>query len=252
MVTAVSLGKSLHQNVNILRISMLTSVQNNQKLLLDEPVATSLSRKIRLSVEVPTVDVLHTVTFHLGSNDSTNVIVIGRPMSVTLTIKHTTRWAAAEPASNSPLAFTYTIDAPSDGPWLVAGPKRSHFNYKPDEEETKISLVLVPLKPGMHLLPSVDIQPVTTAAGNSDSSSLSRMLSPGQNSAPSEQETTQPLVSCETDYRNSGETVLVVREARTTTVTVRERDVMPALQRIPTATESVRASVDSTRTSSLQ
>jgi hypothetical protein len=98
----------------------------------------------------------------------------------------------------------------------------------------------------------VDVQAVTTSAGNSDPNDLSKMLSPGQNTASAEEETTQPLVSCETDYRNSGETVLVVREARTTTVTVRERDIMPALQRIPTATESVRASVDSTRTSRLQ
>ncbi|KAI4736356.1 hypothetical protein E4T50_13129 [Aureobasidium sp. EXF-12298] len=225
---------------------------NNHKLLLDEPVAATLSRKIRLSVEVPTVDVLHTITLHLGSDDSRDAIIIGRPMPAILTIKHTRRWASAEIASGTPLTFTYTIDAPSDGPWLVAGPKRSRFDYKSDEEETKISLVLVPLKPGIHLLPSVDIQPVTASAANSESNGLSRLLSPGQSNAPAEQETTQPLVSCETDYRNSGETVLVVREARTTTVTVRERDIMPALQRIPTATESVRASVDSTRTSRLQ
>jgi hypothetical protein len=231
---------------------VLTFLQNNHKLLLDEPVAATLSRKIRLSVEVPTVDVLHTVTLHLGSEDSKKSFIIGRPVPAVITIKHTTRWAAAELSSSTPLAFAYTIDAPSDGPWLVAGPKRSRFSYKSDEEETKISLALVPLKPGMHLLPSMDIQPVTTPTGNSDTSGLSKMLSPGQNVAPSEEETTQPLVSCETDYRNSGETVLVVREARTTTVTVRERDIMPALQRIPTATESVRASVDSTRTSRLQ
>jgi hypothetical protein len=229
--------------------NLLTFVQNNHKLLLDEPVAATLSRKIRLSVEVPTVDVLHTVTLHL---DSKKASIIGRPMPAVLTIKHTRRWAAAELASDTPLAFAYTIDAPSDGPWLVAGPKRSRFGYKTDDEETKISLVLVPLKPGMHLLPSVDIQPVNTSTGNSDSSGPSRMLGSRQNGAPAEEETTQPLVSCETDYRNSGETVLVVREARTTTVTVRERDIMPALQRIPTATESVRASVDSTRTSRLQ
>jgi hypothetical protein len=229
--------------------NLLTFVQNNHKLLLDEPVAATLSRKIRLSVEVPTVDVLHTVTLHL---DSKKASIIGRPMPAVLTIKHTRRWAAAELASDTPLAFAYTIDAPSDGPWLVAGPKRSRFGYKTDDEETKISLVLVPLKPGMHLLPSVDIQPVNTSTGNSDSSGPSRMLGSRQNGAPAEEETTQPLVSCETDYRNSGETVLVVREVRTTTVTVRERDIMPALQRIPTATESVRASVDSTRTSRLQ
>jgi hypothetical protein len=232
--------------------NLLTFVQNNHKLFLDEPVAATLSRKIRLSVEVPTVDVLHTVILHLGSDDSKRTSIIGRPMPAVLTIKHTRRWAAAELAPGTPLAFAYTIDAPSDGPWLVAGPKRSRFDYKTDDEETKISLVLVPLKPGMHLLPSVDIQPVNTSTGNSDPSGLSRMLGSGQNGAPAEEETTQPPVSCETDYRNSGETVLVVREARTTTVTVRERDIMPALQRISTATESVRASVDSTRTSGLQ
>lgn len=215
-------------------------------------MASTLSRKIRLSVEVPTVDILHTVTLHLSSDELVKVLVIGRPIPALLTIRHTRRWAAAELASDATLAFAYTIDAPTDGPWLVAGPKRSRFNYKSDNEETKISLVLVPLKPGMHLLPSVDIQPVPTSAGASDSGGLSKMLSPGQNSAPAEEEATQPLVSCETDYCNSGESVLVVREARTTTVTVKDRDILPALQRLPTATESVRASVDSTRTSRLQ
>jgi hypothetical protein len=252
VVARVAFSKSFHLTFSTYSILVLTSVQNNHKLLLDEPVAATLSRKIRLSVEVPTVDVLHTITLHLGTDDPKESIIIGRPMPATLTIKHTRRWAAAELASGTTLRFTYTIDAPSDGLWLVAGPKRSRFSYKSDEEETKISLVLVPLKPGMHLLPSVDIQPVTASAANSESNGLSRLLSPGQGSAPAEEETTQPLVSCETDYRNSGETVLVVREARTTTVTVRERDIMPALQRIPTATESIRASVDSTRTSRLQ
>lgn len=215
-------------------------------------MTATLSRKITLSVEVPTVDVLHTVTLHLDNDDSTKSVVIGRPIAATLAIKHTTRWASAQLTADTPLSFSYTIDAPTDGPWLVAGPKRSRFTYKPDEEETEISLVLVPLRPGMHLLPSVDIQPVTTSTSSSDLSGASRLLSPGQNGGPVEEETTQPLVSCETDYHNSGETVLVVREARTTTVTVRERDLMPPLQRIPTATESVRASVDSTRTSRLQ
>ncbi|KAH0360641.1 hypothetical protein KCU65_g9263, partial [Aureobasidium melanogenum] len=211
---------------------------NNQKLVLDESTVANLSRKITLSVEVPTVDVLHTVTLHLDKDDSNKAVTIGRPISAILAIKHTTRWASVDLTTDTPLAFSYTIDAPTDGPWLVAGPKRSRFNYKPDEEETKISLVLVPLKPGMHLLPSVDIQPVTTTS-SSDSSGASRLLSPGQSGGPLEEDTMQPLVSCETDYHNSGETVLVVREARTTTVTVRERDLMPPLQRIPTATESI-------------
>ena len=248
----MALSKSLGLTVHIPQIAMLTSVQRNHTLSIDGPVPTTLTRKIRLSVEVPTVDVLHTVSLQLESDEYKKALIIGRPIPAVLTIKHTRRWAATELATDAPLAFAYTIDAPTDGPWLVAGPKRSRFNYKSDSEETKISLVLVPLKPGMHILPSVDIQPVTTSAGNPDASGLSRMLSPGQNNSPAEEEATQPLVSCETDYRNSGESVLVVREARTTTVTVRERDIMPALQRIPTATESVRASVDSTRTSRLQ
>ncbi|KAG9957193.1 hypothetical protein KCU61_g9292, partial [Aureobasidium melanogenum] len=166
---------------------------NNQKLVLDESAVATLSRKITLSVEVPTVDVLHTVTLNLDKDDSTKAVTIGRPLSATLAIKHTTRWASADLTTDTPLAFSYTIDAPTDGPWLVAGPKRSRFNYKPDEEETKISLVLVPLKPGMHLLPSVDIQPATTSTSSSDSSGASKLLSPGQNSGPTEEESMQPL-----------------------------------------------------------
>ncbi|KAI5266202.1 hypothetical protein E4T47_08310 [Aureobasidium subglaciale] len=216
---------------------------NNHKLLLDQTKPASSSRKITLSVEVPTVDVLHTVTLRLDDSSAAEAVIIGRPLAATLTIKHTRRWASVAVASDTPLSFLYDVDASADGPWLVAGSKRSRFDLKPDDEETKVSLVLVPLRPGMHLLPSIDIQPVAHAVDNSGSNGMSRLLSPGQSSAPAEDETIQPLVSCETDYHNSGETVMVVRDTRTTTVTVRERELMPALQRIPTATES-RSSVN--------
>ncbi|KAI5210472.1 hypothetical protein E4T39_00019 [Aureobasidium subglaciale] len=211
---------------------------NNHKILLDQTTPATSLRKITLSVEVPTVDVLHTITLRLDDSGSAEAVMVGRPLAATLTINHTRRWAGTAVASDTPLSFAYNVDAPADGPWLVAGPKRSRFDLKPDDEETKVSLVLVPLRPGMHLLPSIDIQPVALAVDNSGSSGMSRLLSPGQNNAPVEEESTQPLVSCETDYHNSGETVMVVRGTRTTTVTVRERDLMPALQRIPTATES--------------
>ncbi|KEQ98887.1 hypothetical protein AUEXF2481DRAFT_1718 [Aureobasidium subglaciale EXF-2481] len=211
---------------------------NNHKLPLDQTKPAASSRKITLSVEVPTVDVLHTVTLRLDDSRAAEAVIIGRPLAATLTIKHTRRWASVAVASDTPLSFSYDVDASADGPWLVAGPKRSRFDLKPDDEETKVSLVLVPLRLGMHLLPSIDIQSVALAVDDSGSNGMSRLLSPGQNNAPVEEETTQPLVSCETDYHNSGETVMVVRETRTTTVTVRERDLMPALQRMPTATES--------------
>lgn len=197
------------------------------------------------------MDVLHTATLRLDHELSSTAAAIGHPLPAVLTIKHTKRWANAGSTTNTPLAFTYAIDAPPDSPWLVAGPKRSRFTMTNEDVETKVSLVLVPLRAGMHLLPGVDIHPVAANIEPLSSDGLPRLLSSGQNGTAAEEETTQPLVSCETDYRSSGETVMVMRDARTTTVTVRERETQAMLQRIPTATESVRGSVDSTRTSRL-
>lgn len=57
-------------------------------------------------------------------------------------------------------------------------------------------MVLVPLKAGVNLLPSVDIQ-AQKKEGSED-------------------------VSCETDYLESGESLLVKEDVRTTTITVAE------------------------------
>lgn len=210
---------------------------------------TALSRKITLSVDVPTIDVLHTVSLNLNLNNDTSAATIGRPLPATLKISHTRRWADTETTSSSPLAFTYTLDTTSDSPWLIAGPKRARFTITNEDKETTISLVLVPLRAGLHLLPTIDIQPATAETVTTASDGVSRLLSPGQNSASAEEEVDRPIVNCETDYRNSGETVLVIRDERTRAVTVKERDSAQMLQRISTATESVRASGESARTS---
>jgi hypothetical protein len=206
------------------------------------------------------VDVLHTATLRLNNiNSSSNLsfttATVGHSIPATLTIKHTRHWARAVSATNKPLAFFYAIDAPTDGPWLVAGPKRSRFTFTNEDDGLTVSFVLVPLRAGVHLLPAVDIQPVAAFIDSVKVSdgSPSKLLRTNSAADTDDEATVHATISCETDYRSSGETIMVVRDARTTTAMVREKE-GASLQRMSTATESsaaVRASGDSSRTARL-
>jgi len=98
------------------------------------------------------------------------------------------------------MSFVYTIQEASDA-WLVGGQKRANFSMV-DGEEVSFSLLLIPLTPGTHLLPYIDIQPATK---HEDSG---RAAEPG--------------ITSEVDYRSATETVLVVRDTREVTATILE------------------------------
>ncbi|KAK5115146.1 hypothetical protein LTR62_001843 [Meristemomyces frigidus] len=190
----------------------------NTKLPLDytSDVARILQRSITLSVEVPTIDMAFCATMKLGTASSragpnTLILRLGQPVTATVEVKHTATWSAAsvlgekksKAATSGAQAFVLDIQADAET-WLLGGPRRVHFIPSEDEDENKpkvFEIVLVPLKPGRHLLPVVEIVAESTGTGDQEGGTVAS-------------------ATCETFYESRGRRVDVVRDVRTTVVFV--------------------------------
>ncbi|KAK5118590.1 hypothetical protein LTR85_008055 [Meristemomyces frigidus] len=177
------------------------------KLDYQSAEANEASRHITISVDVPTVDFVHSASLSLLGDDQQSeagpqVLTVGRPIKARASIRHTKQWSDASIFANAKAkdaspGFVMDVHAESDT-WIVGGQRRAHFT--PDEgEATAFELILIPLKAGQHSLPTVDVQPepVVDADGRND-------------------QRRQPSVSCETHYESSGQSVRVIRDLRTT------------------------------------
>lgn len=146
----------------------------------------SLYQTITIAVPLPRLHILHTISLSLPTS-SNHLFSTGSLIPATVTISHTRRWDA--PFSSDPLEFTYDIDAPVET-WLIGGQRRTRFAAKEDEVLTW-TIMLMPLKPGRLFLPSMEARLVDSTAGD---------------------------WVCETDYRSSANTVVVIGDVSTTTV----------------------------------
>ncbi|PYH98515.1 putative transmembrane protein [Aspergillus ellipticus CBS 707.79] len=195
-------------------------------------------RHIVIPVDIPEIQVVHTAELRLTNlTDNPPHAAVGQMIAAELSIHHTRRWCSPEHRENGggPLDFSYEIHANPES-WLVGGRRRGNFTA--DESETKtFAIMLLPQKAGHLLLPGLEIR--TFLPSSSSSSSSASGPSPPQPQAPSSttdggQETSPnpgppaaaaaPLqrraIPCEVDYRNHGETVLVLPDLRTTTVSL--------------------------------
>lgn len=176
-------------------------------------VAKEALRQITISVEIPTVDFVHSASLSLLEIGLTNqtsprILTVGKPIKARASIYHTSKWSDVSiftnvKARDAHLGFVMDIQTESDT-WIIGGQRRAHFT--PNEgEATAFELTLVPVKPGCHSLPTVDVQPapVVDADGRSD-------------------QRQQPGISCETHYESSGQMVQVIQDLRTTRVRIEE------------------------------
>lgn len=178
------------------------------------------TRSITIPVDVPSVTVVHTADLKLfdPSLTGTNMLVAAsnQPISASLNIKWTRIWDIEDPSENGidtqseHINFFYEVSGASDT-WLIGGRRKGHFKIprKPSEQSTKEKLsfpvVLIPLREGFLPFPHVNIKPAPSvkAIGHAEEAIAK-----------------QPVVTCETDYKNAGETLRVVSDARKTTVSL--------------------------------
>jgi len=110
------------------------------------------------------------------------------------------------------LEFVYEVSGSADT-WLIGGKRKGHFKVPRGQEQSKqkliFPLVLIPLREGFLPYPNVEIKAAAST----------RLLRSGALS-PDESRTALPIVSCETDFKNFGETIRVISDARKITVSL--------------------------------
>ncbi|GAO20051.1 hypothetical protein UVI_02049440 [Ustilaginoidea virens] len=172
---------------------------------------------IAIPVEMPCLPVLHTadiriddsVLHHLeGAEGGAPAAVVGQVLPATLHLKWTRRWDTGAGGGEDE-EFSYEVTAPPDS-WLLGGRRKGHFVIpggkagggasSTAETEAEIPLVLVAQREGRLAYPTVDIREVRSTDGRGG---------PAAGAA-----------ACEVDWRNLGETVRVVSERRSVTVSL--------------------------------
>lgn len=167
-------------------------------------------RQIIVTIEAPGVPILHTATLRIAGEDDRRrwhdrTLEVGQVVAAEITIRHTRRWAApgsSHQEADTPLDFVYEIQASPES-WVIGGQRRARFSAK-EEETTTFPVMLIPLRPGHLMIPLVDVKPQSEAYREDGK----RRTADGSG------------ITCETDYRDRAESVLVVRDIRSTTVSV--------------------------------
>jgi hypothetical protein len=156
------------------------------------PPSTYPPRRMIITVSIPPTHILHTALLKPLSSSTPTIAIAGQPLQTTLRVSHTRRWATPPTSPSEPIEFIYTLEGNPDT-WLIAGQRRGHFSAHEDEVH-EWPILLIPLKPGVTLLPNVDIRMRADKA----------------------KEDTE--VNCEIDYLSYGETVMVVPDVKRSTV----------------------------------
>ncbi|PYH48467.1 putative TMEM1 family protein [Aspergillus saccharolyticus JOP 1030-1] len=190
---------------------------------------TVLKRHIVIPVDIPEIQVVHTAELRLTNlTDQPRYAAVGQMIAAELSISHTRRWSSAEQRANpdGPLEFTYELHANPDC-WLVGGRRRGNFTANEGETKT-FAIMLLPQKAGHLLLPGLELRsfvpPSASSAGAPPPPTPSKPQ-PSTGGPMADPGTTPSLlqrrpIPCEVDYRNHGETVLVLPDLRTTTVSL--------------------------------
>jgi trafficking protein particle complex subunit 10 len=200
-------------------------------------------RSISIPVDIPAVTVVHTTDIRLvpdasaptpsSSSSSSSSSSLDPSLAVTpnqvlpanLHLRWTRIWDTSTPQTEmSDLEFSYEIVAPADS-WLAGGRRKGHFVIpapsttapsgspglsSTPETEADIPLLLIPLREGRLSYPSVDIREVRPA-GQEEAK---------DGGAAGDDEAEFSSGHCETDHRNLGETVRVVPDRESVTISL--------------------------------
>lgn len=191
--------------------------QNNSIIHLPAQ-PTIPTRRIIIPVDVPEIQVVHTADLQLQPKPTTDPrpsthAAVGQMITAELCLRHTRRWCSPATRENAdqPLECSYEIHANPDQ-WQIGGRRRGNFLAR-DGESTRFTLLLLPQKPGHLLLPSLEIRTFYPSAPQLPTSppaaDAAGSMAPARRSIP-----------CEVDYRNHGETVLVLPDLKKTTVSL--------------------------------
>ncbi|KAL5002555.1 trafficking protein particle complex subunit 10 [Aspergillus recurvatus] len=203
---------------------------HDNHLILSLPSQPSIrQRHIIIPVDIPEIQVVHTAELRLTNLPSQAPhAAVGQTITAELRLSHTRRWCSPDQRENAdgPLEFSYELHANPDL-WMVGGRRRGNFTASEGETKT-FAIMLLPQKPGHLLLPGLEIRsfvpsplqsPSTSAATVAGTGAVAGPGTPGVGPGQSVQVQRRPIGG-EVDYRNHGETVLVLPDLRGTTVSL--------------------------------
>ncbi|KAL4873736.1 hypothetical protein BDV12DRAFT_159510 [Aspergillus spectabilis] len=196
---------------------------HDNHLILSLPGQPTIrQRHIIIPVDIPEIQVVHTAELRLTNLPEQEAhAAVGQTITAELRLSHTQRWCSPDQRENAggPLEFSYELHANPEL-WMVGGRRRGNFTANEDETKT-FAVMLLPQKAGHLLLPGLEIRsflPPPLASVQSPSTST------GVPSAVAAAAGTPALqrrpIACEVDYRNHGETVLVLPDLQSTTVSL--------------------------------
>lgn len=164
---------------------------------------------------------VHTAELQLHPNaDATDAdfphAAVGQMITAELCLRHTRRWCSPETQDQAgqPLECSYELHANPEF-WLLGGRRRGNFLAR-DGETTRFTVLLLPQKPGHLLLPGLEIRTFVPPLPQPPTSSAMPDPATGGPVGPVQRRS----IACEVDYRNHGETVLVLPDLRKTTVSL--------------------------------
>jgi len=211
--------------------------------MVDTSFGHQLNRQIVIPVEIPSISIVHSaqlriITENSDGNSGDALAAVGQIIPAALTIRHTRRWDTAKTreapphTAEKPLEFSYEVQANTDT-WLIAGRRKGHFCAKVCQGNTDLtmsnglsqeneihtfSLMLLPQRPGYLLYPTVEIR--TLANGSSTSDPRSSVAEQGFNVSRDGPSDHVSSMTCETDYRNQADAILVLPNLKSTTVSL--------------------------------
>jgi hypothetical protein len=155
------------------------------------------------------------VSTGLGNNV---VAAVNQPITGSLSIKWTRIWDTEQRdhsvTENDSLEFFYEVSGAPDM-WLIGGRRKGHFRIPKDpeqksEEKLSFPVVLIPLREGFLPFPNVEIKPAPFV----------KVHKQGPPGSDEDSRAKQTNITCETDFKNAGETIRVISDSRRTTVSL--------------------------------
>ncbi|KAJ5135657.1 uncharacterized protein N7515_004935 [Penicillium bovifimosum] len=175
------------------------------------------SRRIIIPVDVPEIQIVHTAELQIQPKPTTDPgpsthAAVGQMIIAELYLQHTRRWCSPATRENAdqPFECSYEIHANPDL-WQIGGRRRGNFLAR-DGESNRFTVLLLPQRPGHLLLPGIEIR---TFFPSGPQLPTPPVTDPAAPAAPSRRS-----VPCEVDYRNHGESVLVLPDLKKTTVSL--------------------------------
>lgn len=193
------------------------------------------SRSIIIPVDVPSITAVHTADIKILYKSPTRgevIATVNEPIPASLEIKSTRTWdssplgggrSSQSRAGVSEIAddieFVFEVSAPADM-WLVGGTRKGHFRIPSSKDKAQVScfnfpIILIPMKEGYLPYPHLEIKPSSflKPAAADDRGGSNRPT-------PADEASKAVPATSETDYKNMGETIRVIRNARKTTVSL--------------------------------